>query len=383
MFTIRVLAVDDEPGMRSGIERILLGFSIKVPDIEDEVSFQVDLAENAEEALIKIQTQLPDLLLLDYKMPGMSGLELLEKLESVKNKDEMLVIMITAYASLDTAVSAIKSGAFDFLSKPFTPKELKDKVTKATQSQILSKQVRKLNEERKQVRFQFISVLGHELKSPLSAMEGYLNMIKSRTLGGELVSYDSMIDRCLVRSEQMNKLIMDILELTKIESGRRRRIFVPLRLIDEVQMSVESAMPDAQRRNISLNIDCAPDLTACFDKDEISMLLNNLVTNAVKYNRDGGRVDIRISRDDQFVTFQVQDTGIGLTPAESARLFGEFVRIKNKKTSGILGSGIGLSTVKRIAELNGGTASVDSTPDVGSTFTVRLVENEPTPPDNQ
>ena len=378
MLKMKVLAVDDEAGMRSGIERILSGYKLVIPDVDDEVLFEVDTAESAEEALEKIHAKVPDLLLLDYKMPGMTGLELLEKIESVENKDDMLTIMITAYASLDTAVSAIKSGAFDFLSKPFTPKELKNKVDKAAHSLILSKQVRKLNEERKQVRFQFISVLGHELKSPLSAVEGYINMIKDRTLGGDLSAYDTMIERCLVRSEQMNKLIMDILELTKIESGRRKREFVPLRLADEARMSMDSALPDAEKRNIAMRLDCEPELVACFDRDEVQMLLNNLITNAVKYNREGGSVDVRIRRDGTEIVFEVQDTGIGLSKEETARLFGEFVRIKNKKTSGILGSGIGLSTVKKIAQMNGGDATVESTPDVGSTFTVRMAEQQPT-----
>jgi signal transduction histidine kinase len=108
------------------------------------------------------------------------------------------------------------------------------------------------------------------------------------------------------------------------------------------------------------------------DRGELEIVLNNLLSNAVKYNRDGGSVTIEIDQDDQSVTLRVADTGIGMTEEEAARLFGDFVRIKNEKTRAILGSGLGLSTVRKLARLYGGDVSVTSRPDVGSTFTVTL-----------
>jgi signal transduction histidine kinase len=108
------------------------------------------------------------------------------------------------------------------------------------------------------------------------------------------------------------------------------------------------------------------------DRGEIDMILNNLVSNAVKYNREGGRVDVRLTREADRVTIAVGDTGIGLTPGEAGRLFGEFVRIRNEKTQSILGSGLGLSIVRKLACLYGGDATVTSQSGVGSTFTVVL-----------
>ena len=110
------------------------------------------------------------------------------------------------------------------------------------------------------------------------------------------------------------------------------------------------------------------------DRGEIEMILNNLVSNAVKYNRDGGRVSVRLTREADRVTIAVRDTGIGLTPEEAARLFGEFVRIRNAKTQDILGSGLGLSIVKKLACLYGGEATVVSQSGVGSTFAVVLCD---------
>ena len=108
------------------------------------------------------------------------------------------------------------------------------------------------------------------------------------------------------------------------------------------------------------------------DAGEIEMLLNNLLSNAVKYNRDGGRVDVTIARHGSQATIAVADTGIGMTAEEVGRIFGEFVRIKNEQTNHIPGSGLGLSIVKKLAQLYDGEVKVESRPDAGTTFTVVL-----------
>jgi signal transduction histidine kinase len=108
------------------------------------------------------------------------------------------------------------------------------------------------------------------------------------------------------------------------------------------------------------------------DRGEIEIVLNNLISNAVKYNRDNGTVTVKLSDSPDEVVMTVSDTGIGMSEEERERLFGEFVRIKNDKTRNILGSGLGLNIVKRIAALYDGRVSVESTPDVGSTFSVVL-----------
>ena len=103
------------------------------------------------------------------------------------------------------------------------------------------------------------------------------------------------------------------------------------------------------------------------DPSEIEMVFNNLVSNAVKYNRDGGTVIVHVHRDGDTVLIRVDDTGIGLTEEECAKLFTEFTRIKNKHTAGILGTGLGLSTIRRIATMYDGAAEVHSVPGAGST----------------
>ena len=377
MDSLRVLIVDDEVGMRMAVNRALEKFTVSVPDVDDEVSFVVDEAATGEEAVEKITADPPHIILLDYKLPGISGLEVLEHIDT--EKQNILVIMITAYASLETAVTATKRGAYDFLAKPFTPAELKNTIKKASGRLVLLRQAKKLAEEKRKIRFQFTTVLVHELKAPLAAIEGYLQILQGHTLGDSVDTYDNVIRRCMVRLTGMRKMVIDLLDLTRIESGEKRREFSTVDVSALAETSIETAIPEARDRNIDIRLARNDHVTMNADRDEIEIILNNLVTNAVKYNRDNGSVDISIVREGDDVKIVVSDTGIGMTKEESAKLFNDFVRIKNAKTRTILGSGLGLSTVKKIALLYGGDVSVESEPDVGSTFTAVLKEPDVTP----
>jgi len=370
MDRLRVLVTDDELGMRLGVERTLRDFTVRIPDVNGDVGFTVEQAETGEAALEIIRTNPPDLLLLDHKLPGVSGLEVLDAIAG--RQLDMLTIMITAYASIETAVTATKRGAYDFLAKPFTPEEIRNTVRKAAARLVLAKQARKLAEEKRQVRFQFIRVLGHELKAPLNAIEGYLQLLRAHTLGDAVAAYDEVVDRSVVRIEGMRKLIADLLDMTRVESGQRDRWLAPLDLVAAVRRAIETILPEARRRGIEVEIHVPEPVAMIADPDEIDIILNNLLSNAVKYNRDNGRVDVGLTRDANVVTIRVADTGIGMTTQDAAKLFGEFVRIRNEKTRHVLGSGLGLSIVKRLALLYDGDATVESEPDAGSTFTINL-----------
>ena len=126
-----------------------------------------------------------------------------------------------------------------------------------------------------------------------------------------------------------------------------------------------------------VTLDAPAHLVMTADSSEIGMIFNNLVSNAVKYNRDNGKVDVKIEEKDSRLVISVEDTGIGMNEEETGRLFQEFVRIKNEKTNNILGSGLGLSIVKKLAVLYGGGVKVSSRPDQGSKFTVTLSRQEP------
>ncbi len=367
---MKILAVDDELGMRMAVARVLHQKTDRLPDIDDEVLYEVRQAGSGEEALEIIRDWSPDIVLLDHKLPGISGLDVLEELSKTTN--DFLVVMITAYASLETAVKATKLGSYDFLAKPFTPEELRVTVRKTAKNLILQRQARKHAEEKRQVRFQFISVLAHELKAPLASIEGYLRILQDFQPGDDIDSLRHMVDRSLIRLDGMRKLILDLLDLTHIESGKKSRELSDVDVREIIQTAIETSLPAARDKQIDVRLHADQPVMMRADRSEIEIIMNNLVTNSIKYNRPGGTVDIRLDHSGSSVSISVADTGIGMTKDEQERLFVEFYRVKNNKTKNILGSGLGLAIVKKLALLYDGDVKVASEPDVGTTFTVDL-----------
>jgi len=369
---LHILVVDDEPKMRLGISRALRDFTVEIPEFQRTVQFAIDTVETGEAALAFFQDQKVDILLLDHKLPGIQGLDVLQRV--TEEKRDMVVVMVTAYASIATAVSAGKQGAFDFLAKPFTPHELKDTVEKATVHLMFQRQARQLEREKHQMRFQLISVVAHELKSPLNAIDSYLQILTDKSLELERSKVDHVIERSLIRLDGMRKLINDLLDLTRIESGMRQRKLATVDIVKAAQQPLESAIQLGLADGITIVATMPPSLTLEADEAELEIILNNLLSNAVKYNKPNGRVDLTIADKADKVVIKVADTGIGMTQADADRLFNDFVRIKTKQTRTIPGSGLGLSIVRKLATLYGGSASVQTAPDVGSTFTVTLTK---------
>jgi signal transduction histidine kinase len=336
------------------------------------VSFRITMADSGEAALDLLATDPADILLLDYKLPGMSGLDVL--LTLAERKTETLVVMITAYATLETAVAATKVGAFDFLAKPFNPDELKAAVHKTSKHAMVQRAARKLAGERRQIRFEFLSVLAHELKSPLAAVEGNLRILRDRALGERMEDYDNLVQRSMLRLDGMRKLIMDLLDLTQIESGQKKRELAPVDVCAVAAQVMETHQILAAEKWVTLGFNPQGPVILDADPGELEIIFNNLVSNAIKYNQDNGSVTVSVAQDATAVTITVRDTGIGMSAEDMGKLFGEFSRIRNEKTRNILGSGLGLSILRRLAGLYGGTVKVQSVPGEGSTFTVTLMK---------
>lgn len=365
--TLKVAIVDDEEPLRLALGRILTRYQVHVDDVGVDVSYEPIGFATGEELLESVARDGAfDLMLLDLRLPGISGLDVLDRLrEQGRN---IVTIMITAYATFETAVQATKLGGFDFLAKPFEPDELRYAVSRATKQLIINREARRLAEEKHQVRFNFISVLAHELKAPLNAVEGYLKILQP----DEPPERRRMIDRSLIRLDGMRKLIFDLLDLTRIESGQKQRHFTTVDVRALAQAALELLTPETAPRGITMTLLPSQPVEMRADPDEIEIILNNLVSNAVKYNTDDGTVTVDVTRTAHGVRIAVSDTGIGLTPEESGKLFREFVRIKNDDTIKIMGSGLGLSTVRKLAELYEGEAAVESEKGRGSTFVVTL-----------
>lgn len=370
MAFLKVLVIDDEPGIRSGVSRILNNFHVTYPFMDEDYTFRVTEAATGEEGIAILENELHDILLLDNKLPGMQGIDVLEFVR--KRNYDIVVAMITSYASLDVAIKATRDGAIDFIPKPFTPQELKSSIENITKQLYLKRITHKMQAEGKKIRYQFLSVLSHELKAPLNAIEGYLRMMQEKQSGDLVDDYATPIERSLQRIQGMRNLIMDLLDFTKIRLERKDEKIEAVNLKNVASGAIVTVQPYAIQMDVSIKLNAPDDVVIMADPTDMDIIFNNLVSNAIKYNKTGGFAEISLSNSDGEAIIKVSDTGIGITTSDVENLFTEFVRIKNEKTRSITGSGLGLSIVKKIVSLYHGTVDVESTPDVGTTFTVRL-----------
>ena len=370
MHVLKLLIIDDEPGLRHGAVRSLKNFTFHANGFEEEVSFEITEAGTGKEALEMIQSNEIDIALIDYKLPDINGIEILNTIREKQYK--LLSIFMTAYATLDVAVCATRNGAYDFLAKPFSPEELKNTLRKASSRIILQNKAKKYEEEKKLIRFEFLSVLSHELKAPLNAVESYLRIMDSKLSGESIENYEKMIKRSLDRIGGMRKLIFDLLDLTRIESGQKQRNIAPLNLVETAKKSIEIHNSMAEDKGVHVVLKSDESIMVNADSGEMEIMFNNLISNAIKYNKNYGSVTISIKKLEDFVSIEIADTGIGFKDEEKSKIFKEFVRCKNEFTQGIEGSGLGLSILSKLVRLYDGNIKLESEFGKGSKFTITL-----------
>ncbi len=219
----------------------------------------------------------------------------------------------------------------------------------------------------------FISMVTHELKSPIAAIINYINVIQTGMFDAKLVKIHEILERCKIRGEALLELIRDLLYINKREAGKIEKSIERLDLHDVIYSQLEFYRGQAEARKITLNFvgDGGP-FHVNADRSDLDRIFMNLISNGIKYNRDGGSLDIEIESVPGTVMVKVSDTGIGMKPEDQKNLFQEFYRVRNKNTSGISGTGLGLATVKRVLSEYNGRIEVESEPEKGSIFTVSL-----------
>lgn len=471
---LKVLVVDDEEGMREGIRRVLL-----------KRELEVDTAENGEEALAFLKKKIYDLALIDLKMPGINGFEVTEYINR-EIGSRTVVIIVSALATVEAAVEVTRHGAFDFLVKPFTPKDLlevtdravkqltllrdrekylyelnsernlsrqlinamqegvivlninkkpvlmnpkaefflkkrytenleisdlfTDDTVKSAVNEVLSSDASEVKsrvihtgsdemmllfridlllqeEEKKGVivilsditdewkaekdKNRFVSMVAHELKSPLAAIINYINVIQTGMFDEKPEKVHEMLDRCKTRGDALLELIRDLLYINKREAGKIEKSIEKINLKEVIKSQLDFFSVQAEKRGILLKLSAEKgEYIVNADRGDLDRIFMNMISNGIKYNRDNGSLTVGLKRENSFIEIKVSDTGIGMKPEEMQNLFKEFYRVKNEKTSGISGTGLGLATVKRVLASYNGHISVESVPDKGTVFTV-------------
>jgi signal transduction histidine kinase len=224
-----------------------------------------------------------------------------------------------------------------------------------------------------QIKSQFVTMVAHELRAPLAAIEGYLNAYLGGVAGSNPMVTRQMLERARTRAHSLLDLVSDLLQFIKLESTRLVRKKEMLDLTGIITNTVELLKGQGQAKELTFKVDmpkALPPVEA--DRGEMEQLLTNLVSNAIKYNKKHGKVLVSAGRSNHFLVLKVKDTGIGISEEHLPQVFDEFYRVSGPETRYVTGTGLGLSIVKKIVESHFGRIEVESELDKGTTFTVKL-----------
>jgi signal transduction histidine kinase len=229
----------------------------------------------------------------------------------------------------------------------------------------------------------FVSMVAHELKSPLAAIINYINVIQTGMFDEQPARIHELLDRCNVRGEALLELIGDLLYINKREAGKVDKTIEEVDIQEILRNQIEFYRIQAEKKNIDLQFRASEEpVLFRADRGDLDRIFMNLLSNGIKYNRDGGTLTVNVNinvtvnadvpREDRTVSILFRDTGIGMSEKDMENLFQEFYRVRNSKTGAISGTGLGLATVKRVLSEYNGRIGVESKEDIGSTFTVTL-----------
>jgi two-component system, sensor histidine kinase and response regulator len=356
----RLLIVDDEESQMKALCETLC-----------EEGYQTTGFTSAKEALEALGKQSFDLVLTDLMMPEMSGIALLEA--ATQRDPELVGIVMTGQGTIETAVQAMKTGALDYILKPFKLSVVRPVLSRALEVKQLKKdkaaleiRVRERSAELEALNQEleaFSYSVSHDLRAPLRHIRSFIQL-----LGGEAGSLSpegrQLLERTNESADAMDKLITNLLEFARM--GRTDLHRTSISTGDLVKEVMQEVSRDAQGRDIRWEIEALPQVVA--DRTLLKQVLVNLVSNAVKYTRGRNPTIIRIGGRQQSAEaeFHVSDNGAGFDMRYADRLFGVFQRLHS--ATEFEGTGIGLASVRRIITRHGGRTWAEAKPGEGASF---------------
>ncbi len=369
--TARILVADDNADMRAYLRRLL------------EPDFVVELVDDGTKALASACARPPDLVVTDVMMPGLNGFELIRKLRAHEATRTIPVVVLSARAGEEAKVHGLAEGADDYVTKPFSACELVARVrsqlqlgqlrraAETAQRLARAQQERSIEELQRVVRFSemFIGILGHDLRNPLSAISVAANLLGHRA---ESEKVATPVSRILTSVRRMDRMISQLLEFAQIRLGRGIALDrAPIDVLDVCQSVIDELNTWC---NADIVLESVGDLRGIWDRDHVTQLVSNLVTNACQHGTPGTGIQVDLDGcDDELVRLQVKNQGAipaGLLPV----IFDPLLRIekhpdKPRRSSGL---GLGLYITREIVIAHGGTIRVESGEATGTTFVVDL-----------
>ncbi|MBI5244293.1 MAG: response regulator [Elusimicrobia bacterium] len=349
----KILIVDDDAHLRDSIR-----------DNLELDGYAVEEAGTGAEAMKAVVTNFFDVILMDYNLPDSTGIDVIRQIRRVNTDSRIL--MLTAHASLDTALKAIQESVYDFLVKPVDFDHLRRDIAKAIENLRLQQDNKRLLEDLQKANEQllylsnmkskFLSMSSHDLSNSLMTLQVSFEMLQqSFKPDGEQKKRLTYIVSSI---SQLSRLIEDLVDWASIEQGKFRLEKVPLSPAKLIEDMIEGPSAKAQQRGVALSTQVASSLPQIeADKRRLGQVLCNLLENALRHTPKGGKVSVAVQAGDGGVQFAVKDTGEGIAPEEIKKIFNSFYQ-SSAGNQGRLG--LGLSISKEIVQSHGGRIWVDS-----------------------
>jgi PAS domain S-box-containing protein len=235
--------------------------------------------------------------------------------------------------------------------------------------------------EANRLKREFLAQMSHELRTPLNAIIGFAELLRSSPLPPDSPRRAEFLAHIAAGGQHLLQLVNDVLDLSKVEAGRMDFVAAPIDLPTLVDEALALVRPDAERKRITLGMDLQPLPGLRLDPARLKQVLLNYLSNAVKFTPEGGRIQVRaLPLGPDRWRLEVEDSGVGISEADQARLFAQFQQLRQGRSPPQAGTGLGLALTRRLVELQGGTVGVQSTPGHGSTFHAELPRVFPAAP---
>lgn len=345
-----LLIVDDERGPTESLRMVF------------KSEFEVYTAPGGDEALKILHNQPIDVVTLDLRMPGMPGVEVMELIK--RHDPDIEIIVVTGYASLDSAVRGLRNHVFDYVTKPFDVPQISSLVHRALERRRESLRARRVKDD-------FLANLSHELRTPLSAIIGY-NSILTEELHTRL-NEDQRVafDRIQANSQKLLNLIETVLLLNSLDAGELRLTLSTFDVRETLRRVARQFAAAARQRGLGLSVegDLAP-IWVTSDEHKLERILWALIDNAVKFTPDGSiELGSHLSADRATVEISVRDTGVGIHNTDIAQLVEDIVPAPTARARGL---GLGLRMASRLTDFLGGSLRVRGEHQGGTLFTIAI-----------
>jgi two-component system, sensor histidine kinase and response regulator len=352
----RLLVVDDqEPNLKI------------VGDVLGQLGYEIILASDGDEALRRLDLQPADLILLDLMMPGRDGLEICRLIRDQPRWADIPIIFLSAADDKSLIVQALESGGVDYITKPFNQAELISRVRTHVALKLARDQLRQLAEDKDEL----LGILTHDLHNHLGGMRMSLQVLLDRADAHR----DDRLKRAAgnIRSStlQMLAFVQEFLANSAADRGLKMDI-KPLCLNHAIMFAVQHHAESARSKGIVLEYEDGSIASVAADRKALDQVLDNLISNALKFSPQGTAVRVSVQRAPHGGVFSVQDEGPGFTDADKVRMFTRYGRLSARPTGGEPSTGLGLSIVKKLVDAMGGQLECESEAGRGATFRINL-----------